>query len=97
MALHRRRQPRRRLWRPSVRAGPVAWTVERKDGRIGVYNVPSSGTWTQKRTLNADGTTTGRLHVPAGVGGPDAIDEDLSGTWSLSGTTVTFTLATSNP
>ena len=47
-------------------------------------------------TLNADGATTGRLQVPAGVGGPDAIDEDLAGTWTLSGTTVTFTPSTSS-
>lgn len=42
-------------------------------------------------TLNPDGTTTGRLQVPGGVGEQGAIDEDLAGTWSLSGTTVTFT------
>jgi hypothetical protein len=41
--------------------------------------------------LNADGTTTGRLQVPGGVEGAGAIDQDLAGTWSLSGTTVTFT------
>src|SRR5688572_27608098 len=35
-------------------------------------------------TLNADGTTTGRLFVP-GLAGNDDIDEDLEGTWSLSG------------
>jgi hypothetical protein len=47
-------------------------------------------------TLNADGATTGRLQVPAGVGGSNAIDEDLSGTWTLSGTTVTFTPSASS-
>ncbi len=41
-------------------------------------------------TLDADGTTSGRLQVPGGVGGAPAVDEDLAGTWSLSGTTVTF-------
>jgi hypothetical protein len=41
-------------------------------------------------TLDADGTTTGRLQVPGGVGGAPAVDEDLAGTWSLSGTTVRF-------
>jgi hypothetical protein len=46
-------------------------------------------------TLNADGTTTGRLQVP-GVGGGGAIDEDLAGTWSLSGTTVTFSPSASS-
>ena len=40
-------------------------------------------------TLGADGTTTGRLFVP-GLAGNEDIDEDLEGTWSLSGTTVTF-------
>jgi hypothetical protein len=47
-------------------------------------------------TLNADGATTGRLQVPDGVGGQDAIDEDLAGTWSLSGTTVTFSPSASS-
>ena len=42
-------------------------------------------------TLDADGTTSGRLQVPSGVGGAPEVDEDLAGTWSLSGTTVTFT------
>jgi hypothetical protein len=38
--------------------------------------------------LNPDGTTTGHLFVPdLGTG---AIDADLAGTWSLSGSTVTF-------
>lgn len=41
-------------------------------------------------TLSADGTTSGRLFVPgAGEGGSD-VDESLTGTWSLSGSTVTF-------
>jgi hypothetical protein len=38
--------------------------------------------------LNADGTTTGHLSVPDL--GPGAVEADLAGTWSLSGTTVTF-------
>jgi hypothetical protein len=40
-------------------------------------------------TLDADGTTTGRLLVPSTVGRP-AVDEDLAGTWELEGTTVRF-------
>lgn len=41
-------------------------------------------------TLSPDGTTSGRLFVPgAGEGGSD-VDESLTGTWSLSGSTVTF-------
>jgi len=47
-------------------------------------------------TLNADGTTTGRLQVPGGIGGAPAIDEDLAGTWSLSGTTVVFSPSASS-
>jgi hypothetical protein len=47
-------------------------------------------------TLDADGTTSGRLQVPGGVGGAPAIDEDLAGTWSLSGTTVTFSPSASS-
>jgi hypothetical protein len=40
--------------------------------------------------LNPDGTTTGRLFAPGlGENGGD-VDEDLAGTWSLDGTTVTF-------
>lgn len=42
-------------------------------------------------TLDSDGTTTGRLFVPGGVGGEGEVDEDLAGTWTLTGTTVTFT------
>ena len=39
--------------------------------------------------LNPDGTTTGHLSVPDVLGtGP--IDADLAGTWTLSGSTVTF-------
>jgi len=38
-------------------------------------------------TLEADGTTAGRLVVP-GVGEP--LDEDLAGTWALTDNTVTF-------
>jgi hypothetical protein len=40
--------------------------------------------------LAPDGTTTGHLSVPgAGEGGED-VEEDLTGTWTLSGSTVTF-------
>lgn len=41
-------------------------------------------------TLATNGTTSGHLFVPgAGDNGAD-LDEDLAGTWSLSGNTVTF-------
>ncbi|MGH2356601.1 MAG: hypothetical protein ACRDGJ_01135 [Candidatus Limnocylindria bacterium] len=41
-------------------------------------------------TLAADGTTTGRLFVPGGGEGGEDLDEDLTGTWTLDGSTVTF-------
>jgi hypothetical protein len=41
-------------------------------------------------TLAADGTATGRLFVPVVVAGGEELDEDLTGTWTLSGDTVTF-------
>lgn len=41
-------------------------------------------------TLDEDGTTSGQLFVPA-LEGPTGIEEDLTGTWALNGTTVTFT------
>jgi hypothetical protein len=40
--------------------------------------------------LNANGTTTGHLSVPDLGIGIGAIEADLAGTWSLNGTTVTF-------
>lgn len=40
--------------------------------------------------LNVNGTTTGRLVVPAAATGGTAIDEDLTGTWTLANTQVTF-------
>lgn len=40
-------------------------------------------------TLSPDGTTEGRLFVPGGNNGAD-LDESLAGTWSLTGSTVTF-------
>jgi len=47
-------------------------------------------------TLDADGTSSGRLEVPVVVEGAPAVDEDLAGTWSLSGTTVTFSPSASS-
>lgn len=45
-------------------------------------------------TLAPDGTSTGRLFVPATVsGGLGTVDEDLGGTWQLNGTTVRFNQA----
>jgi hypothetical protein len=39
-------------------------------------------------TLGSDGTTRGRLFVPGGGEGSSDFDEDLTGTWELSGTTL---------
>ncbi len=39
-------------------------------------------------TLNSDGTTAGRLFVPGGGEGGSDFEEDLSGSWELSGTTL---------
>jgi hypothetical protein len=44
-------------------------------------------------TLAADGTTTGQLFVPGGADNGADLDEDLTGTWNLDGSTVTFTQA----
>jgi hypothetical protein len=41
-------------------------------------------------TLDADGSTTGQLFVPGGAEDGGDLDADLTGTWSLDGTTVTF-------
>ncbi|HEY9445272.1 MAG TPA: hypothetical protein VIQ25_18710 [Gemmatimonadales bacterium] len=54
----------------------------------GTVNLLSLGA-TVHVVLNPDGTTTGHLSVPDVLGtGP--IDADLAGTWTLSGSTVTF-------
>jgi hypothetical protein len=41
-------------------------------------------------TLAPDGTTSGRLFVPGGDEDGSDLDEDLTGTWMLTGQTVTF-------
>jgi len=41
-------------------------------------------------TLAPDGTTSGRLFVPGAAEGGGDVDVDLTGTWTLSGNTVTF-------
>ncbi len=64
----------------------------------GVFTVTSfSGTTdlllagaTVDATLAPDGTTSGRLFVPGGDDDGSDLDEDLGGTWTLSGDTVTF-------
>ena len=41
-------------------------------------------------TLEEDGGTTGELFVPGGGEGGEDLEADLTGTWTLSGSTVTF-------
>jgi len=41
-------------------------------------------------TLEEDGDTTGDLFVPGGGEGGEDLEADLAGTWTLSGSTVTF-------
>jgi hypothetical protein len=41
-------------------------------------------------TLEEDGDTTGELFVPGGGEGGEDLEADLVGTWTLSGSTVTF-------
>lgn len=41
-------------------------------------------------TLDTAGTTTGRLFVPGGTDDGTDLDADLTGTWALDGSTVTF-------
>ena len=45
-------------------------------------------------TLAPDGTTTGRLFLPGGAEDGSDLDEDLTGTWTLTGDTVTFNQTT---
>ena len=69
----------------------TTFTVTSGAGEVDLLGIGASVT----ATLDADGTTTGRLLVPgAGEGGGD-LDEDLAGTWSLNGSTVTFSQSSS--
>jgi hypothetical protein len=56
---------------------------------LGTINLLSAGA-TVHVVLNPDGTTTGHIFVPD-LGLEDGeLDADLTGTWTLSGSTVTF-------
>lgn len=55
----------------------------------GTSDLLASGA-TASVNLASDGTTTGRLFVPGGSENGEDLDEDLTGTWTLSGSTVTF-------
>lgn len=59
------------------------------DPELGMLNLLSLGA-TVHVVLNPDGTTTGHIFVPD-LGQEDGeLDADLTGTWTLSGSTVTF-------
>ena len=73
----------------NVAGSYTATTFNVESDVVGPVDLLASGA-TVTATLNEDGTTTGRLFVPnAGEDGSD-VDEDLTGTWTLTGNTVTF-------
>ena len=71
-------------------AGSYTATTFTLNSGVGVVDLLEAGA-SVTATLDPDGTTTGRLLVPAVGEGGSNLDEDLAGTWSLSGNTVTFT------
>jgi hypothetical protein len=58
-------------------------------GFIGTTDLLLAGA-TVDAILAPDGTTSGRLFVPGGAEDGSNLDEDLTGTWTLTGQTVTF-------
>jgi hypothetical protein len=70
-------------------AGTYNATLFTATNSMGTINLLSMGA-TVHVVLNPDGTTTGHIFVPD-VGQEDGeLDADLTGTWTLSGSTVTF-------
>lgn len=69
-------------------AGSYSASVFTLNSGEGEFDLLALGA-TVTATLDPDGTTSGRLFVP-GVGEGGNVDEDLAGTWTLEGTTVTF-------
>jgi hypothetical protein len=63
---------------------------------VGEINLLAGGA-TVTLDLAADRTTTGRLFVPNGNDDGTDLDEDLTGTWSLNGSTVTFEHSAESP
>jgi len=72
----------------SVAGSYTATTFTAANG-TGTSDLLAAGA-TVSAVLNVNGTTTGRLVVPAAATGGTAIDEDLTGTWALANTQVTF-------
>ena len=65
----------------------TTFTLTSGDGEFDLLAFGASVT----ATLDPDGTTTGRLYVPGGDEDGGDLEEDLTGTWTLGGSTVTFT------
>jgi hypothetical protein len=70
-------------------AGSYTATTFTTTSPVGTINLLSLGA-TLTLSLDADGTTTGQLFVPNGAEDGSDLDADLAGTWSLTGSTVTF-------
>lgn len=72
-------------------AGSYVATTFLTTGSSGQRNEIAAGS-TLTLTLAANGTTTGHLHVAASGSNP-ALDADMAGTWSASGTVIDITQA----
>ena len=70
-------------------AGIYEATTFTVTSRVGTTDLLLAGA-TVDATLAPDGTTSGRLFVPGGAEDGSDLDEDLTGTWTLTGETVTF-------
>lgn len=70
-------------------AGSYTATTFTLSSVVGEINLLAGGA-TVTLNLASNGTTTGRLLVPDGNGDGSDLDADLTGTWSLTDSTVTF-------
>lgn len=70
-------------------AGSYTATTFTVSSVVGSVNLLGGGA-TVTLDLATDGTTTGRLFVPEGELDGSDLDADLTGTWSLTDSTVTF-------
>ncbi len=73
----------------NVAGSYTASTFTIESDLLGTVNLLAAGA-TVSATLDADGTTTGRLFIPEGDDDGSDLDVDLTGTWTLTGDTVTF-------
>ena len=74
---------------PETVAGDYTAQVFTLTSSVGTTDLLALGA-TVAVSLEPGGTTTGRLFVPGGDEDGSDLDEDLAGTWSLTGNTVTF-------